>query len=519
VTVAPDAPDPALDRLAGTRGGWFTSSGRFEGRAGRRASRAFDGDDGTAWIAPWLPGAEAWLEWRTPRPRTVDALALRAPSAVVRRPRRVRLVVDGQATPAVAVEAEGRVALPAPVRGREFRLEVLDAAFPPGATGRQRQRRAVAIAEVRGAGARARDGGRAAAGDGRRPATGDGAGTRPIAAPCGALEVVAGGARVGLRPHGTVADLDAGRPLLARSCTRPLDLGAGPANVRTESAAWRPYWLRLRSPAPAGEPQVIGGRVADPRRVERSSVEGVRLELDGPSRVVLAQSYDRGWRLRCGDRDMGPPRPADGWANGWDVDAGCTRAAFTYAPDRPVRVAMIASGLICLLLALALALRPRPATATEPAARELDPAPADAPSRVSWPRAAAIGLAAGAAGAFLIALRAGPVVALAVTLVARYGVGARPLILAAAAILGIAVPATYLLFTPDDLGGYSFSYAGDLVGAHWLAVAALVLLVLALWRTVSAARRGSRSSSRRPRARRGSARESAAAASSAARRP
>jgi hypothetical protein len=95
-------------------------------------------------------------------------------------------------------------------------------------------------------------------------------------------------------------------------------------------------------------------------------------------------------------------------------------------------------------------------------------------------------LAAGVAAGGVLALRAGVAVAPVVALVARYGVGARTLILAAAAVLGIAVPAVYLLFEPDDRGGYNFSYASDLLGAHWPAVAALVLLALALWRIVSA---------------------------------
>ena len=73
-----------------------------------------------------------------------------------------------------------------------------------------------------------------------------------------------------------------------------------------------------------------------------------------------------------------------------------------------------------------------------------------------------------------------------VALVARYGGGARPLILAAAGLLGIVVPAVYVLFEPEDRGGYNFAYASDVIGAHWVAIAALVLLALALWRNLSA---------------------------------
>jgi hypothetical protein len=146
---------------------------------------------------------------------------------------------------------------------------------------------------------------------------------------------------------------------------------------------------------------------------------------------------------------------------------------------------MLASGAACLLLLVLLALRGPPARRPEPA-RGFEPA--DRAPRASWGRAVALGLAAGVAGAALIALRAGPPVAVLVAIVARYGIGARALIIGAAALLGIAVPAAYLLFPPADHGGYAPRYASDLVGAHWLATAALVLLALALWRTLTGRR-------------------------------
>ena len=79
-TVAPSAPDDAIDALTGTLRGWsITSSSRFEGVPGSRASSAFDGDRSTAWVgnltlsttgigvaqvvAPPVP----WLSIRGPR--------------------------------------------------------------------------------------------------------------------------------------------------------------------------------------------------------------------------------------------------------------------------------------------------------------------------------------------------------------------------------------------------------------------------------------------------------------------
>jgi hypothetical protein len=52
------------------------------------------------------------------------------------------------------------------------------------------------------------------------------------------------------------------------------------------------------------------------------------------------------------------------------------------------------------------------------------------------------------------------------------------------------VPAVQLLHLPHNQGGYHFNYAVDLIAAHWLAVAAMVLLLVAAARTVAAARSG-----------------------------
>ena len=483
VTVSPDAPDPALDRLAGTGGGRFASSGRFESAPGRRASRAFDGDPGTAWIGPWQREHDAWVSWTTPRPITLRTLLLR-PVAGVRRPERVVLSARGRRVDA-AVDAGGRVQFSRPLRGRAFRLEVVDAgaadagrATAPRGRDRGDRRRRRTQPDQR----RARRSAAARNAGGTRAAPG-----RAIDAACGALRVDAAGRVLRLRPVGTVADFDAGRPLRASPCGEPAELPAGAVELTTSSALFQPYWLRLHSPAPAGPAATTGGgRVADPGDLGRSSVDGVRLALEGPSRLILAQSYDRGWRAWCDGRALGEPRPDAAYGNGWAVDGSCTEARFAFAPDRPVKLAMLVSGAACLLMLAALALRGPPARRAESPVRGF--APAARPARASWARAATLGLAAGFAGAALIALRAGPPVAIAAALVVRYGIGARPLALGAAGVLGVAVPAAYLLFLPTDRGGYAPRYASDLIGAHWLATAALVLLAFALARMLSGPR-------------------------------
>jgi arabinofuranan 3-O-arabinosyltransferase len=472
-TVAPDAPDTAVDALAGTAGrDGFLSSGRFEGRPDRRASRAFDGDPATGWIGLWLPGRPAWVAWETPRPRVVRRLVLRAPATTMRRPTRVRLGWDGGTTPALRVGADGAVVLPRAVRGRAFRLEILAAAFPPGTPGRVRQRRAVGIAEIAGAGVRAR----------ARPAS------RPVAAACGALTALVGGRSVPLRPTGGTAALEAGAPLRVRGCGPPLALGAEPLRLVTRSPLMRPLLLRLRSPAPAAPATATAagpaGRVLDSGRLGRSAVDGVRVAVDRPAWLVLAEGYDRGWRAWCDGRSLGAPRVVDGYANGWRVAPGCRAVRFAFAPDRAARWIALVSGAACLGALALLLLRRRPEAAAAVAA-DLDPAAADAPARMPWRRAGVVAIPAGLALGFCFGARYTPVFAAIVWLVLRRGVGARPLLAAAAVLLGIVVPALYLVLQPPDHGGYAFEYAGELIAAHWVAVLALVALLAAYARTLT----------------------------------
>ena len=53
-------------------------------------------------------------------------------------------------------------------------------------------------------------------------------------------------------------------------------------------------------------------------------------------------------------------------------------------------------------------------------------------------------------------------------------------------LLGIVVPIGYLIAQPHNQGGYNFAYATQTIGAHWIGVAGVVLLALALWRIISA---------------------------------
>jgi len=468
-TVDPRAPDSRLDALAGARGGRFDSSGRFHGRPGFRASSAFDGG-ARPWIGSWLDGRTAWLRWRTPRPARLRELRLEAPREIVRRPTLVRLRAGAAVTAPLPVAADGTVTLPRPLTGRDFRLEVLRAAFPAGASGQERQRRAVGIGELRGAGLpRA-----------RVPRSG------PVRARCGDLAGTLGTAELRLRVDATLPDLDAGRALRFRPCGRAAGVPAGPARLSMPPATFAPYLLRVRSPAPrpVATAATVPGRVADSGRPERDARTGVRLDLHAPAWLVLAQSYSDAWRASCDGRDLGAPVPVDGFAMGWRVPASCRAAEMAFAPDGLVRAGYLISLPVLLAMLLWLLLRRPPRPAPEPPPELPEPSSRRMPAR----RAAVLALLAGAVLGFVFAARAAPLIAAGTFLILWRGVGVRGLVAAAGALLLVAVPVLTLAIGVEDRGGYNPEYAQARIAVHWGTAAAVILLVLALARVLGAAR-------------------------------
>jgi hypothetical protein len=118
--------------------------------------------------------------------------------------------------------------------------------------------------------------------------------------------------------------------------------------------------------------------------------------------------------------------------------------------------------------------------------------PDDRPWRLPARRALLAGAAAALVFGFVFALRAGVVIGPAVALILWRGMSARAMILAAGALLAIVVPAVYVIFPATDRGGYGPAYPVERLGAHWVTVAAVVLLILALARTLSTASRSTR---------------------------
>jgi arabinofuranan 3-O-arabinosyltransferase len=476
VTVAADTPDDEIDTLAGYRGPVRAdSSSRYQARPAWRASSALDHDPASAWIGGWVRGERAWIRWSTPRAQTVGALRLAAAREDVRRPTLVRLRwAGGRTSPKLRVGPGGEVVLPGPVRSRSFELEVLEAAFAPDVPAGRRRNRGVGIAEIEGV-------------DGLRAVRGAG---RDLSARCGALNARVGAKTVDLRVSAPRSDLEAGKPLRARHCGPPVRLGAGERRLSTSSGEFAIDSLRLSSsaPAPASAPPGEGGRVVAGGTPGRGRLDDVRLRVNGPSWLVLGEGYNRGWRAWCGDRSLGAPEPVDGYANGWRVGPGCRSARFAFAPNGSARlgyaVSLLAS-LACLaLVAVDPRRRPRPAVVAD--AGELPGA--DAPERWTLRNAGAAALVCGLIIAFLFGPVPGAVALVPIFLALRAAVGARALALAGGALLALVVPLLYLVHPADSDRANNVRFAAERIAAHWVTVAALILLFGALLRTLAAAR-------------------------------
>jgi hypothetical protein len=245
-----------------------------------------------------------------------------------------------------------------------------------------------------------------------------------------------------------------------------------------------------RSPLGVAEPDfqpLTHGRVVDAGDPGRGEREGVKLDVEEPSYLVLGESYNRGWRAECDGEDLGEPEPLQGYANAWRVEPGCENASFAFAPNRLLPAAYVVSLLACLAL-VALLLRTRRRSS---AAAEVAEIHERAVGRWPLKKALAAGAVAAVVLGFVFAIRAGVVMGPAVAFILWRGIGARHLALAGGALLLTVVPILYLAVPVDDPGGYNTNLAVERIAAHWVGVAAIFLLGAALARQLTDARRAS----------------------------
>ena len=211
-----------------------------------------------------------------------------------------------------------------------------------------------------------------------------------------------------------------------------------------------------------------------------AAASGIRLDLDAPARLVLAESYNRGRRASCDGRDLGEPEVGAAFGTAWRVPASCRDVEISFAPNRWVNAGYAVSLVAALVLVVLLVRRRRRGkAAAAPVERAERP-----PARLSARRAALLAVLPALALGFVFAARATPLFYAGVFLVLWRGIGARELALAGGAILTVAVPILTLIIRPEDRGGYNPEYAIDRIAVHWVAVAGVTLFVLALSRAM-----------------------------------
>ena len=222
----------------------------------------------------------------------------------------------------------------------------------------------------------------------------------------------------------------------------------------------------------------------DPGSEDPGSHDHVRVALQSQSQLVLGESFNRGWRATCDGHSLGAPVVVDGYANGWTAPAGCRNVSFSFTPNRLLDVGYVISALAALAMLVFLVVRRRrPEPPLEAGELRTDDGLPGLPLR----HALVAGVLAALVFGFAFALRLGVIAGPAVALILWRGVGSRRLTLAAGGLLAIVVPIVYLIWPGTDRGGWDSRFAQAHTGAHWVAVAAFILLTLALARTLSTA--------------------------------
>jgi len=409
--------------------------GRVEGTGGRgpeapedRASKAVDGDLGTAWrvTGPDVVGNHVEVDFEAPVPADEVRIRLAPSEPGARRIERLRVVVDGGAPVEVAVPPAPGDEVVVPVSaGRLQQVGVEIAAAGPG------EAAPVGIAEVRVADARVDE-------TVRLPVDLLDRIGRPSADH--RLDVVLTRLRTGRQDDGRLDEehgidrrfeLPTGRGFALRAEARAVSPLVGSAEGCRDDLLQldgRPVPVRLAPAAGPGPSQLEGceplalaagshrlvaapgsGSGVDVDRIVLSSgadgqpapvaprgsgpgpvvavvgeasdrVEAVVPAPEGPFWFVVAQSHSSGWELDVEGGQAGPRQMVDGYANGWLVEpdgSGSVALTARWAPQRLVWLGLAVSA---ATLAGALALLWRGRRRGEPGG----PDPASSPPVLAW---------------------------------------------------------------------------------------------------------------------------------------
>ncbi|HEU5302573.1 MAG TPA: alpha-(1-_3)-arabinofuranosyltransferase family protein [Acidimicrobiia bacterium] len=360
VRVDPRAPDTILDDVFGTAvpSVTFTSSGRLAGDVDARASRAFDGDRSTAWVAPLGMQEGQWIEVTSDEPVTVDGLDLTVVADGLHSvPTRIRVEVDSAINTTIDVppiadaavrDSTEAVHLPLQgVTGSRFRLVV-------------EQTRPVLTTDDRTVAPIALPVAIAEAGFSGVPAPPvDGSGRVPGGSECRDDLLTIDGRAVAIAvSRGSAGAGSEANGLPFASCEGPLALGKGSHSVAsapgsTTGLAVDRVVLSSDVDGGASPVEVRGAPLrdsgADVRVVDSGPTSfDLRVRSDGePFWLVLGQSRSDGWEATLDSGvDLGPPTLVDGYANGWLVrpdGAGTISVELRWTPQRFVWLGIVFS--------------------------------------------------------------------------------------------------------------------------------------------------------------------------------
>lgn len=281
-------------------------------------------------------------------------------------------------------------------------------------------------------------------------------------------------------------------PVGLESCG-PVELGAGRHVLRTSSREVDVDQLALSSDAggtatpltAAARPELPPAPDATPVRWTQDSNSRVTAHTgrtDGPSWLVLAQSYNTGWQA-TGGRHGDPQGPVlmNGFANAWYV-AGAQRAPTTYSlrwtPQRTMNFALALSalGVLAALLLVVRGRRWQPVVAT--GAPELD-APWAGSARVATTPLVVTAVVTGVAAGLLIGPAWGVLTAAFVAVAGRWRRGHALLTAGVVGALALAFGAV-VVDRVDHRHQTAFNFFTSLHTPHRLALFGIVLFAVDL---------------------------------------